>query len=227
MLCGPIILFLKKDRLRLSYLLLFCAGITLLILTFSRSAWIGFAIASGLVALKYRDFERTRIRIVLLAWAASLALSLFSVHQLIFTRLGGDNLPTETFSSQARLWLAGHAMQLIRQHPLLGIGAGYFILMLSLVAPPGYIIEPVHNIPLLIQSELGVAGSLILAGLGFTFIRASWSIRQPATLLLAAGIMGIGINGLFDHSTWTLAPARLFLGLALGLWAGQRRQYAW
>ena len=223
MLAGPAALFLDRKKPGLFSMLLFTLGIALLILTFSRAAWIGGAVVAGLVILNFRQFNAVRLRVMALAGVGSFAVSFYSLRSLIFTRLGGVSVATETFSSQARVWLAGQALEFIRLHPLLGSGAGTFILELSRLAPPGYIIEPVHNIPLLVQSELGPLGSLILLGLGLTFLWACWRVKQPAAILLAAAVMGLAVVGLFDHAIWTLAPERMELGLALGLWAGQRR----
>ncbi|MCI0549456.1 MAG: hypothetical protein L0287_00730, partial [Anaerolineae bacterium] len=60
------------------------------------------------------------------------------------------------------------------------------------------------------------------------FISIALNIVQAQTwkaILAGAIIAGLGIIGLFDHYLWTLAPGRIALGLALGLWAGQVSRY--
>jgi hypothetical protein len=45
--------------------------------------------------------------------------------------------------------------------------------------------------------------------------------KSPQAILAGATLAGLGVIALFDHYLWTLAPGRIMLGLALGLWAGQ------
>ena len=45
--------------------------------------------------------------------------------------------------------------------------------------------------------------------------------KSQKAALAGAALIGFGVISLFDHYLWTLAPGRLMLGFALGLWAGQ------
>jgi O-antigen ligase len=110
---------------------------------------------------------------------------------------------------------------MIRQYPLAGVGIGSFIIELSNKAVAGAPIEPVHNVFLLATAELGVVGLIVMIGLFISIALNIIKAKSPQAILASATLTGLGIISLFDHYLWTLAPGRLLLGLALGLWAGQ------
>jgi O-antigen ligase len=110
---------------------------------------------------------------------------------------------------------------MILAHPLTGVGAGSFILELAKYAVEGAIIEPVHSFFLLVGAELGMVGLLILIALVIRIAVGMFRVRTPQAILVSATLAGLGVIGLFDHYLWSLAPGRIMLGIALGLWAGQ------
>jgi O-antigen ligase len=85
-------------------------------------------------------------------------------------------------------------------------------------------VEPVHNLPLLVLSELGVVGALILIGLGISIAVGIVRAKRPETIIFSAALAGLLVTTLFDHYLWTLTPGRMLLGLVLGLWAAQAKQ---
>ena len=117
-------------------------------------------------------------------------------------------------------------MNIIRRHPLTGVGIGSFVLELSNSAVEGAPIEPVHDIFLLIASELGAPGFLLITGMFISVALTVIRSKSPQAILAGATVAGLGAISLFDHYLWTLAPGRMMLGLALGLWAGQVAQRA-
>ena len=222
LLLGPAAIFLLKPRARVWAMLLFSSGVGLLILSFSRGAWVGFCLSALMVAIKFRTLERKRLLRLITAGSVSLIAAVLPLKELIFTRIAGAaSVPTEAFSILGREWLAGQAVAMIQQHPLLGIGVGSFILNLAEQALPGYIIEPAHSLPLLVVSELGLGGEVILVGLTCVIARRIWQNHDPKAVLISAALVGLCITSLFDHTLWTLAPGRIFLAMVLGLWAGQ------
>lgn len=222
LLAGPAAYILAGRKPQAWAILLFSAGTALLFLSFSRGAWVG-VIASGLVTLlKFRRIALKRLLMLGMSGAVSCLAVALPLQALFFTRLSGSaSVPTEAFSIKGRAWLAEQAIAVIQQHPLLGIGVGSFVINLSQHASIGYIIEPAHNLSLLVFSELGITGAIILAGLGITILKATWQACDPRAILASAALIGLCATSLFDHSLWTLAPGRIFLLLVLGLWAGQ------
>ena len=220
-LLGPIALFLRKEKPNWLSLLLSIAGISLLALTFSRSAWLALMVFALVLIWKRRHFDRRRLVILLIAGILSFTFTLLPLRDLVQARTANPTSHSEEFSIIARAWLSQEALQIIRERPLTGFGIGSFIIELAKRAGEGYIIEPVHSILLLAGAELGIPGLLLLVSLFVSFGYRMVKLQKPEAILAGAAITGMGVIGLFDHYFWTLAPGRLILGLVLGLWAGQ------
>ena len=198
-------------------------GVILLLLTFSRSAWLAFAAFALVLGLQFPRFERKRLVILLVACMGGLLLVLIPGWHLMLGRVGNSSSQTEAFSILGRTWLTQESWLFIRERPFTGLGMSAFILELAFRAGYGYIIEPVHNIPLLITSELGLFGSILLGGLTFTVARGAVSAGRKETVIFAAVLVGLGVIAMVDHYLWTLAPCRMFVGLILGVFAGNMR----
>ena len=224
LLSGPAILYAANRKLRIWPILLFVAGLVLLVFAFSRAAWIGLFAGAILALVKLRNPIRKRMLVLGFAGALSLAATIIPLRDLILTRVSIPAVSlAEQISVTGRTWLADQALAMISSHPILGSGAGLFALDLAQRAPIGYMVEPVHNLPLLITSDLGILGGLILLGLGLAIFRDLRKVRKPVTIILSAALIGLCATSLFDHSLWSLAPGRILVGLMLGLWAGQVR----
>jgi len=223
-LLGPVGLAMRRPIVGFLPFLLFGAGAALLALTFSRSAWLG--LAAGALVLAWKSAYLDRKRLLALGLAAMLAsvLALVPLRQAVQARFSSSPTPAEEFSSVARAWLTQQALQLVRERPLTGVGIGGFVIELGRRAGVGYIVEPVHSLPLLAAAELGIPGLLLMAGLAFTIAPQLVRTQRPETILAGAVLVGLGVTGLFDHYLWTLAPGRVLFGLMLGLWAGQVKQ---
>jgi O-antigen ligase len=224
-LLGPAALFLRKEKPILLALLLFSLGVILLVLTFSRSAWLGFIFFLLILVWKHKAFNIARLIAFIMVGMVSFALTLLPLQKLAQARLNDSTSNTEKFSIVARNFLSLEALQMIGERPLSGVGIGGFVLQLAERAGEGYIIEPVHNLFLLAGAELGIPGLLILAGLVILLARGIAKTKKLESVLAGATLTGLGVIGLFDHYLWTLAPGRLTLGLALGLWIGQAGQH--
>jgi O-antigen ligase len=219
-LLGPVSLFLINKRPNLPALLLFALGISLLAITFSRSAWLGLIAFSLILILKSKFLDRKRLGLLLLTAVLSFLITLLPYRQLVQARTVNITSNSEKFSFIGRAWLSQEATQIIRENPLTGVGIGSFIIQLARRAGEGYIIEPVHNIFLLAGAELGIPGMLLVLALTISFAFYLSKTQNHNAILAGAALTGLGIISLFDHYLWTLAPGRIMLGLALGLWAG-------
>jgi O-antigen ligase len=220
-LLGPIYFFFANEKPNYAALILLVLGIILLGLTFSRSAWLGLMGFLGILLLKSKYLDRQRLLLLLAVCIVTIIFTLLPIRSFLFTRIGDPSIHTEQVSSVGRSWLAKQAFNTFREHPIAGVGVGSFILELSKRAVEGAPIEPVHNLFLLIGSELGIVGLVLLAGLIVAVIQQMLQIRIPQAILASGTLAGLGVLGLFDHYLWSIAPGRLMLGLALGLWAGQ------
>ena len=110
---------------------------------------------------------------------------------------------------------------MIRKSPIVGVGIGSFIFELASTAIPGAPIEPVHNILLLITAEIGIIGLILFMAIFTSIALTIIQSNSPQKILAGAIVTGLAATSMFDHYLWTIAPGRLMLGLALGLWAGQ------
>lgn len=112
------------------------------------------------------------------------------------------------------------AEKITAQNPILGIGIGQFVssLMDKFRHFPARFYQPVHNIYLLISSEIGIFG--LAAFLLFLIFSIRDYIRQKSVNWLIkfsylAFFFSILIFGLFDHFLWTLQPGSLILWTSL------------
>ena len=110
------------------------------------------------------------------------------------------------------------AMVAIREHPIVGVGAGNF--PLEMLRQRSRTPQYVHNVPLLLASEIGMLGGLIwtaawLVGIG-ALVRRRRHLTPDGVAALAAWF-AIGIIALFDCYPWSLQAGRLLTVLTLAL----------
>ncbi len=215
-LASIVLLFIFSKNFRIGLLIIFSAGCTLLILTFSRSSWIGFSIFFVAVLLKRKYFPTRRLIFLAIAGLLTITLALLLFHDQLFVRVVNAPVATEEFSVKARNWLGEQSLIMILENPLLGTGVGAFVTALSRRAPIGYIVEPVHNVLFLIINELGLFGGLCAIGLALCLLWLYVKLQEPLPLLFLACSFGLFISSFFDHNLWTLAPSRILFAMILG-----------
>lgn len=223
-LAAPVTFFLIQPKRKVITLILFGVAIVLIALTFSRSAWVGFGTFALTILFHFRHFERKRLIALGLMSMLCLFILVIPFRQLFFTRVGDERAQTEQVSTYTRLWLIERTWEIIQEHPLLGIGVGNYSLTLSQHVADFYDIEPVHNTPLLIVSELGIGGAVLLIGLAAALGRKVTASRYPVAIILSGTLVALLVISFFDHYLWTLSPGRLLSGTVLGLWASQMSQ---
>jgi O-antigen ligase len=220
-LLGPASLFIAARKTNIPSLILFVLGLTLILLTFSRSSWIGLVVFHIFLLLKLKFLDRSRYLLLFAASFITVVFTLYPIREMVFTRISVAPVPTEQLSAFGRSWLNQQAVEMIMENPLNGVGAGSFILELAERAVEGAIIEPVHSLFLLVGAENGMFGLLLLIALFIVVASRMISLQRPQAILASATLAGLGVISLFDHYLWSLAPGRIMLGVALGLWAGQ------
>lgn len=215
-------------------------GAVALVATASRAAWLAFGLglALWLAALwserrqaprraeLSRDAARRRRRsaIAAMAVAGGLALLFLAVYgPLLLTRFFNLDTSIEARSlfERERDW--GIAWQLIRQHPVAGVGMGSYLLEARAVDQAARV---VHNVPLLVTAELGLlAGLLWLWLTGAPFVAA---IRQGKRgwFRLTPGLapwVAVVTMGLFHGLPWinTGWRAAILMALILGILANE------
>jgi O-antigen ligase len=223
LLAGPLAFYQLYSKTKYITLTVFGLGIALLVLTFSRSSWLGVVILFAVLAFHWR-FELIK-KMVFPVLTALIVIGILAVRlfPLFFTRLANSQVPTEKASLSSRFWAVQRSLELIRLHPLLGTGAATNSLALSRLMPVFDTIEPVHNTPLLITSELGIGGLFLLAGLLGTILPGVFHARGLPAAILSGSLLGLCAISFLDHYLWSLAPGRILFVTVLGIWAGQMR----
>jgi len=200
--------FKNKGFLKLALLFL---GLTLF-LTFSFAAYLGV----GLVLIIFLEKK----------WPKK-GLALGILLYIIVVLLSIEAGLVEQKSLNERLVLAQNALALIKKRPLLGVGLGNFIPaqaeMLPFVRQDVNLLQPVHNIYLLIASETGLIGLLVFITMVVKiFWRAgNMTRRYKAQTIHRAYVIRpyilILFLGLFDHYWLTLPQNFLLFAVVLGL----------
>ncbi|TSC89759.1 MAG: Uncharacterized protein G01um10143_249 [Parcubacteria group bacterium Gr01-1014_3] len=201
-----------------------------LVMAFSRAAWLvgGFILAVFLLkAIFSRENFRQGIRLAIFLVAISILL-IFSFGQYIFPRAA---VSVSEPSVTQRISYNQLAFELIKSRPL-GVGVGNQVLYAvknevyqRFGMNEVWQWQPIHNIYLLIASEVGVLGLLaILIFLGRLLIfNFKFSIfkKAPMTndqlLITTTMLSALLLLGLFDHFLWTLQPGRIMLWLVIAL----------
>jgi O-antigen ligase len=194
-----------------------------LVATFSRSAWLAALVVFPLLLVWIFKKEPSQRKPLLIALAAAVlmavAASSFWLPPLL-SRLDVNKSAAEIASLEARGELLQIALSLIRSRPLVGVGAGNFPLaqMAYLtIDPPHY----VHNVAMLLASEVGVAGGIAWIFLWvYPVLQLSTRSNKSGWLYpLAAAWFGLGIIALWDSYPWALECGRLLSATLLAFLA--------
>lgn len=110
----------------------------------------------------------------------------------------------DTASLSKRWTLNVEAITMIKNHPLFGVGAG------NMVVQEFRWRQPVHNIFLLVISELGIVSTVIII---FKFRRVIYKFIKKNWVIM--GI--ILITGMVDHYWITLPQDRWLLAVLIGI----------
>jgi len=131
---------------------------------------------------------------------------------------GEQSITLRTFYNQTACFF-------IQDSPWIGIGLGNFVLeirgMIDILS--AWTHQPVHNIYLLIGSEVGLIGLFLFLMFVYQILRQfreqGTANREQYYLLLFIVLCFLFV-GLFDHFFWTLQQGQLLFWLILGLLAG-------
>jgi len=199
--------FKNKGFFKLALLFL---GLTLF-LTFSFAAYLG----AGLALIIFL-WQKWRQKSGLLPKIGVGAMLLLYIIAILFSVKAGL---VEQKSLNERLVLAQNALVLIKKRPLLGVGLGNFIPAqaetLPFVRQDVNLLQPVHNIYLLIASETGLAGLLVFIVMIIYLIKAVFLKLSSDSFILYALCL-ILFLGLFDHYWLTLPQNFLLFAVVLG-----------
>ncbi len=202
---------------------------SVLLITFSRSAWLALA-AGGLTAgaLLWRgrrlDRQALIVAVTLAIAGGILAVAFVAIfHPFLVGRVQVTTQSYETFSVDQRRQMIEAAVQLIAAHPLFGVGAANFSAASRSVTAGSFPLEPVHNVPLLVASELGLVGLAAFVAMIGSLAAAGWSRWRLRSFTLWQALIGGGLVALltvmlFDHYVWIAPQGILLWALLAGWW---------
>ncbi len=201
--------YVVKKRLAKYLVIVFVFGV---FISFSRTAWLGLALAFTYVVrasrLKAPLFTaKPGVWKIVTFLVVIMTIILFRFNQLF----GADSL------SLLRRWeLDKIAFKVWLKNPALGVGLNQFLLVLDEYWVRVGLLrfsQPVHNIYLMILAELGGIGLLGMVLVLYSAIVRAWN-KLP--IWLRAVWIFILVTGLLDHYWWTLQQGLLVLSLTLG-----------
>lgn len=203
-LIAILFLFSKKELLKRGL------GITViclaLFLTFSLSAFIAFVLCVGLYLLLRKKVINKKLLLFVPAVFLLISLSLPFISSVVLN----NNVDLPQNLSQ-RVYLSSAAGVMISQKFLTGTGLNTFIVnepKIKFLNNYRWIMQPVHNIFLLVFSEVGVFGLII------TYVLLVKLNREAINLdnnIFYIGLVFILITGLTDHYWFTLQQNMLLL----------------
>lgn len=194
-------LALAVDRRRWWQIAIALVTLAALGLTFTRSAWLGYAAgAAAIVLVLRRRWVPTLAALVIVAITLS--------PMAFFGRLVSSFDPQKS-SNLDRIRMAQAGVEIIADHPLFGVGPGNIketYPLYRLPDAPRFRIPHLHSNPVQIWAERGIVplfAWLLLLGLALREgIRALRRGGEASSWGLAAvvAVVGLGIAGLFEYS---------------------------
>ena len=208
-----VLTLLTSARRGLAESMLIVLGCLVLILTFSKAVLLtGF-----LIILLHSFFKRKKKNIVLspgFIFVSTVFIGLLGIWAV-------DILPFQSESFTLRALLTSASLGMTLSSPVWGVGLGNFIPQVSAFISPltnVAILQPVHNIYLLIAAETG------LAGLGFflwfllkIFNNSNLKPQTSNLTVYHLALVAILIIGLFDHYFVTLQQTQLLTAIVVGM----------
>jgi O-antigen ligase len=221
-----------------------------LLVSFSRSAWLGTGLGLLYLAATTRLWQRLarflqranwrtrRLRTLGTATAVLLVITGATVGRFMGARMGGAGSGLEQNSISERTRDIAQAWMLIRHLPLTGVGTGYYVDALWAWADatgqtfPAF--QDVHNVPLMMGAEMGIAGiGLWLWMVSLPIVAVAWAARKapahPFRAALGAAFVLIWVAGMLDiYPHFLHFRSAALLGALCGVWAqesGKERCY--
>ncbi len=153
--------------------------------------------------------------IIVLGFVAIISLLFLSPFGSRFT-----NISITDESVAQRSALIGSSFKLIKSSPLFGVGLGNFLPSLATIQKPlsaATYLQPVHNIFLLVASEIGLIGLAFFTWFIWKTVQRikKQELRIRRTLYIT--LSSILLIGLFDHYWLTLQQGQLLFAFVVGL----------
>lgn len=189
-----------------------------LLVSFSRTAWVAFAVGIAVWAMwarvargeAPRDPRETlaAVRGLAMAFLGLILAFVLLYKDLVISRFLHLNTYIEGRSLAERREDARIAWTIVKQHPWRGVGVGNYRAAARLQQPGA---RTVHSVPLLVAAELGLPGLvlwlwLLLSPL-FLLFRSSAPVL-PSTAACLVPWLAVILMSTFDYTLWPFATMR-------------------
>lgn len=195
---------------------LFSAG---LFYSFSRSAWLAFALGWSMLLISggFRNLFRIN-KYLMLPILILLGLS-FLHHELVFTRLKSLDQRLEVKSVVTRMQTIRDGVWVFQNKPWFGTGPNSELPVLARLKNLNYSPAPLetpHMVWLLILVNYGIAGGLFVFGFSLFILRRlldKWPglLLQDRVLVISLGAV-LAVIGSLDHYLWTTWSGQVLAG---------------
>lgn len=194
-----------------------------LFLTFSRSVIVvGLAAIFGCLVYAFFKSGRRWFNLnTIVIFVASCALAAVFLWPFLSARFDVESSLADQ-SINLRVFYNQVALDSVEKNPFLGVGVGNFVWTFqnSYNLAEAWMYQPVHNIYLLISSEIGAVGLLAFLVFLFFIIKSSWRFRRDFAITCFLSLVTcLMLLGLFDHFLWDLQQGQLMLWIVLGMLA--------
>ena len=186
----------RERALRIAALAALALGLVAMVLSFSRTGWVGLAAAAAfLIVVRARHARQGAL------WAVAVVGAVLAAVLLAFNM---HHNPSENYT-RLSIWQA--AIQIIDRFPLTGVGPFGFSKLYAVVRLPDGDATAfhAHSVYLTFLAELGIVGFGAFVWTWWSFaIALRNAVREASTdaaflaLAIAAGLMGTLVQGLID-----------------------------
>ena len=196
-------------------------GVVALFTTYNRGSWVGTFVGVSLMIMI--DFVRRGVKIkrILMVLAVPAAILL-----LVFLAKYGSTFADRLFSSSAtNMWegreqLQRESIEIIKQHIIICVGYWNYVLI------PG-VTYFVHNVYMLIASEIGVSGLLFTVGFFLSFlihiirgVQSKFFFVSNMSRGLLASMIGFFIASIPGPDFWISHPIQMYFWTLIALQVG-------
>ncbi len=210
------------------------AGLLALFLTQSRGGWIGMAAGLAVVALLLGGIYRWTF--IIGVFVLVMVAILTPIGDRVALRFGTEalglsvsdspvNVSPANWAVQERLAHYGAGLHMVRDHPLLGVGAGNFNERFREYTeawrfriPRGH----AHNAYIQVAAQTGIVGLVTYLSLIVTVaarLRSRWRLGSGSDRVIVIGVIGVSVavavHNLFDYLHVAALPIQLSLIWAL------------
>jgi putative inorganic carbon (hco3(-)) transporter len=209
-----------------------------LLLSLSRSSWLGLLGGLAVMVLLLPAARRTLLAAGVPLILVGLALGAFAPENpqvrvvgervTTFAETGGGN----PYDDRPRIWAEGRRE--VALSPVTGHGPGSFPLVSTRATSQASTVqaEHAHNVLLTVAAEYGLPGAALLVGLAvhvglfvLSVLKRAGPVSRPLLVGLAAACVGIAVQGLLDYTMrnavlftffWLVAGLTVAAGRAVG-----------